>query len=312
VPDSDKNIFSVKRIPVSHFTALLLALLITFLWSTSYIIIKLGLKEIPPLVFAGMRYSIAFLVLLPFVFKKENILIIKNLKRREWVSLLTLGIIFYTFTQGAQFIGLSLLPSVTVSLLLNMTPLVVAGAAVFMLNEILTPVQRTGIALFLAGILIYFYPLQFSARYTTGVLIMLAAVLANAYSAILGRKINREMKIKPLLVTVISMGFGSLLLLVISLSEQSLPPLNPVSLLYILWMAIINTAFAFVIWNFTQRTLTAAESSVINGTMLFQITVLAWIFIGEEISLKEITGILIALSGIIIFYLKPKKNYFVT
>ena len=38
------------------------------------------------------------------------------------------------------------------------------------------------------------------------------------------------------------------------------------------------------IWNYTLRTLTAMESSIINGTMLIQIAVLAWIFLGEDIS----------------------------
>ena len=57
----------------AHITAIMLALFVTFLWSTSFIIIKLGLKEIPPLVFAGLRYSIAFVVLLPFLFTNKNV-----------------------------------------------------------------------------------------------------------------------------------------------------------------------------------------------------------------------------------------------
>jgi len=114
-----------------QLSAIALALLVTFLWSTSFIIIKWGLKEIPPLVFAGLRYSLAFICLLPFVFTKRNKSTIKNLEKRDWLNLILLGIFFYALTQGTQFLGLSLLSAVTVSLWLNFTPLVVAVMAIF-------------------------------------------------------------------------------------------------------------------------------------------------------------------------------------
>ena len=58
--------------PSPNLKAVLLAVLVTFLWSTSFIIIKWGLIEIPPLTFAGLRYFIAFVFLFPFVFKKDK------------------------------------------------------------------------------------------------------------------------------------------------------------------------------------------------------------------------------------------------
>jgi drug/metabolite transporter (DMT)-like permease len=151
--------------------------------------------------------------------------------------------------------------------------------------------------------------LQFSSDYLTGIIVMVAGVLANAFSAILGRKINKEGKTKPLIVTIISMGFGSFLLVMIGLFTQTLPELKIESLVYILWLAIINTAFAFTIWNFTLRTLSATESSIINGTMLFQIAILAWIFLGEGISIKEIAGMIIVSLGVVLVQVKMKKSF---
>ncbi|MEZ4516648.1 MAG: EamA family transporter [Chloroflexota bacterium] len=48
-----------------HTRAVLQALLVTFLWSTSWVFIKLGISDIPPITFAGLRYFLAFLVLIP-------------------------------------------------------------------------------------------------------------------------------------------------------------------------------------------------------------------------------------------------------
>lgn len=267
-------------------------------------IIKLGLKEIPPLTFAGLRYSIAFIILLPFIFRREKLEEIKSLDKKTWQKLILLGIIFYTATQGTQFIGLSLLPSVTVSLWLNFTPIIVALLGIFLISEVPTKQQWIGTLLFIVGILVYFFPVSLSSNQTLGLIVMTIGVLANSGSAILGRDINRSGKHHPIVVTVISMGVGAVLLLIIGVVVQGLPDINFTTILYLLWLALINTALAFTLWNISLRSLTAMESSIINGTMLIQIALLAWIFLGESISLKEILGMLIAATGALFVQLK--------
>lgn len=291
----------------NQITAILLALFVTFLWSTSFVIIKFGLKEIPPLVFAGLRYSIAFVVLLPFLFTNKNKEVVKNLTRKDWLNLTLLGILFYAFTQGTQFIGLSLLPAVTVSLWLNFTPLIVAVLAIFLIKEIPTVLQRFGVVLFIAGILTYFYPVNLSSNQSTGLIVMTVGVFANAVSAVLGRSVNKKSHLTPVVITVISMGIGSVILLTVGILLQGLPTITTKNIFYLLWLAVVNTALAFTIWNYTLRTLTAMESSIINGTMLIQIAVLAWIFLGEDIFFKEIIGMLIAAIGAVLVQLKFKR-----
>ena len=297
----------MKKVLSPHLSAILLALLVTFLWSTSFVIIKLGLKEIPPLTFAGLRYSIAFICLLPFLFTKKNIAVVQNLEKRDWSKLILLGISFYAFTQGTQFIGLSLLPAVTVSLWLNFTPLVVAVMAIFLIKEFPAQLQWVGVVLFIIGILTYFYPVILSENQSLGLIVMTIGVFANSSSAVLGRSVNRRGNINPLVVTVVSMGIGSAILLLTGITVQGFPSISFENVLYLLWLAIINTALAFTIWNYTLRTLTAMESSIINGTMLIQIAVLAWIFLGESITIKEISGMFIATIGAVLVQLKLKK-----
>ena len=290
----------------SHIIPILQALLVTLLWSSSFVIIKIGLAEIPPLVFAGARYFIAFLVLLPFLFKSKTAAEIKSLTGKDWIKLIALGIIFIMITQGAQFFGLSLLPSVAVSLMLNFTPIVVAVMGIFLIHEIPTGRQWFGTVLFLAGILVYFFPVSFEGSEGLGLLVMGIGVLANAGAAVLGRDINRSHRLTPLTITGISMGVGSVLLLSLGIAVQGIPSVSLLNIILLLWMAIINTAFAFTLWNLTLRSLSAMESSIINGTMLIQIAVLAWIFLGEEITLQEGTGMLIAGIGAVLVQIKKR------
>jgi uncharacterized membrane protein len=46
------------------------------------------------------------------------------------------------------------------------------------------------------------------------------------------------------------------------------------------------------------------ESSILNGTMLVQIAILAWIFLGEGLTLQEIAGMVLVGTGAILVQLK--------
>ena len=260
-----------------------------------------------PVTFAGLRYFGAFICFVPFVIKRKYITEIKQLKSHQIKKLIWLGLLFYTFTQGTQFIGLSLLPSVTVSLMLNFTPLIVAIMGMFLIAENLTVLQWLGAVIFLAGILMYFIPISIIGNSGLGLLIMSLGVLTNSGSAILGRDINRNGKISPLIVTFISMGTGSICLVIAGFITEGFPVLSTSAILYLIWLIIVNTAFAFTIWNLTLRFLTAVESSIINSTMLIQIAVLAYLFLGEEISFQKVLGMMVAAFGIMLVQTKRKK-----
>lgn len=282
------------------YLPVLQALLVTFLWSTSFIIIKWGLAEIPPLTFAGLRYTIAFLALLPLMLTPKYRAVLKRLTVSDWVRLGWLGILFYSLTQGTMFIGLSLLPSVTVSLILNFTPVIVVFMGLYFIQEKPTRLQWLGTILFLSGVLVYFFPLEFQRNEWVGMGVMIVGVLVNAGSSVLGRAINRSGNIPALVVTVVSMGMGAALLLLVGLAKDGVPTMSLRNGLFLLWMALVNTAFAFTLWNVTLRSLSAMQSSIINGTMLIQITLLAWIFLGETISLKGVAGLILAAAGAVL------------
>jgi len=290
----------------SHWGAVGQALLVTFLWSTSYILVKIGLVDIPPITFAGLRYSLAFLVLLPFFFRQGQASRLRTLTRRDWARLVVLGLLFYAIMQGTNFVGLSYLPTVTVSLLLSFSPVVVALLGILILREPTRWRQWVGIGLCIIGAFMYFYPLVMPNGQAIGFAIVILGVLTNAFSSILGREVNRSGDIPPLTVTVVSMGVGGLVLLASGLALQGLPQLSLTNWGIILWLAVVNTAFAFTLWNHTLRTLSAMESTVINNTMLIQIAILAWLFLGESLSGQEIVGMVVAAVGALLVQLRNK------
>jgi drug/metabolite transporter (DMT)-like permease len=292
----------------AHLRATLQALFVTFLWSTSWVLIKIGLKDIPALTFAGLRYTLAWVCLLPLAVRSGQLTALAQLTRRDWLRLVALGLLFYAVNQGAQFLALERLPAVTTSLLLSFTPTFVALLGIVLLAETLTRAQWGGIALYLSGALLYFYPVSIPAGQMVGLIIALVGVAANALSAILGRDVNRAAILPALAVTTVTMGIGAPVMLASGIIVQGLPALSLQSAAIIAWLAVVNTAFAFTLWNHTQRTLPAIESSIINNTMLIQIAILAWIFLGEALDLREIAGLALAGTGTLIVQTRRAKS----
>jgi drug/metabolite transporter (DMT)-like permease len=284
--------------------AIFQALFVVFLWATSWVFIKIGLNDIPPILFAGLRYFLAFLVLLAAVLSGKHREEIRSLPAKLWWQLVLLGLLFYAATQGAIFVALAYLPAIMVNLLWSFSSILIAMMGFTWLDEKPTLFQWSGIGLAAAGACIYFLPVAIPQAQVIGILVAIAGIFANAFSAILGRIINRPGTTSPFIVTVVSMGAGSIGLLITSLFMEGLPAISLNNWLILLWLAIVNTAFAFTLWNHTLRTLTAMESSIINGTMLIWIPILAVLFLGESITVKEIFGLITVSFGTLVVQLR--------
>jgi len=287
----------------SHTRVVLQALFVTFLWSTSWVLIKVGLDEIPALTFAGLRYVLAFLLLLPLLTRPGVRHAVAGLPRRDWALLVALGVVMYTLTQGAQFLALDRLPAQTTSLVLSFSPVAVAFLSMAFLDERPKPVQGAGVLLFLAGALTFLYPVSFPAGQAIGLGIAATGLLANAGASVLGRHVNRSAKLPAAAVTLVSMGAGAILLLAIGIGTQGLPDLSLRGWAIVGWLAAVNTAFAFTLWNRTLQRLSAMESSIVNNTMLIQIAVLAWVFLGENMNARQALGLVLAAAGTLVVQL---------
>jgi drug/metabolite transporter (DMT)-like permease len=152
-----------------------------------------------------------------------------------------------------------------------------------------------------AGAVIYFLPASFGVDQRLGLAAALAGITANAAAAILGRDVNRSGRWPPLIVGV-SMLAGSVLLLGVGLAVEGLPDYRRSAWRIIVWLAIFSTALAFTLWNQTARS-DGRRSSVINGTMLIWIPILAAAFL-ETLTNKELGGLALVAVGTVLVQLR--------
>jgi drug/metabolite transporter (DMT)-like permease len=275
------------------------ALFVTFLWSTSWVPVKIGLSDdLQPLTFAGLRYTLAASLLCAFVVRspgrRAELAATTARTRRQLVAL---GVVLYALTQGAQFVGLALLPAATLGLLLSFTPALVTVASVRTTGEAAAPRQWLGMTLAAIGTAIYLGP-DLEVTSVVGLAVGIVGLASNAGASLLGRLLNRDANLSPLVVAAPTMALGGALTLLVGVATEGVPRLSVGAWGIVLWLAVVNTAFAFTLWNHTLRSLTATESSAINNTMLVQIAVLAWWILGEDLSGSQWTALAVVSVGI--------------
>lgn len=296
------------RKPPSRIKAILLSFLVVVIWSSSWVLIKIGLRDIPALTFAGLRYFLAFLFLVPFIFQKNVRQQLRDFSKSDWWLIILMGFFSYFIAQGTQFLSLDYLPATTLSLLLNLTSILVTISAIFLIKEFPTEVQVLGVLINLAGMFVFFYPEGFAGNSILGFVFGVMCLLANTIGSLVGRKVNSGGRVNPIAVTLAAMGIGSIPMLATGLLWQGLPQLNTQSLVIILVLALVNTSFTFVLWNYALQTLTAVESSIINGTMLVFVTIFSWIFLNETLDLAGILGLVLAFLGAIIVNIRFERK----
>jgi drug/metabolite transporter (DMT)-like permease len=284
--------------------ALLEALLVTFLWSTSYILTKIGLTEISPLVLVSLRYVVASLILVPVaVLRGEH----RALDGRAALKLVFLGITGYSVAQGLQCVGLYHLPAVTVTFILNFTPVIVLTLGLVFLKTTPTPRQVAGIALVIAGAYIYFGG-GVSASSLTGVIVTFVSGLGWAAYLVASRAFFKPGEIGPLGLSAFAMGVGTVFIAGSAWVYEGFTALSLGGWGIVLWLGVVNTAAAFFLWNHALQRVEAFEISILQNTMLIQIAILSVIFLGEKLTASKMLGMATVFVGVLIVQLSGLRG----
>ncbi len=269
--------------------------LATVIWASSFVIVKLGLEYVPPLTVAALRFCLAAALLSPFALRHRAGL--RAMPRRVWLQLFLLGLSAYAVGNGAVFWTLGYLPATTVSFVLSLSPLLVLLVSVLWLRESPTWLQAAGVVAALGGSLLFFSPgLQAGER--TAMIVLVAGLVAFASFAILGRQVARDRRSDTLALTLVPIAFGGVLLLGFALVVEGVPAMSATGWAIVLWLAVINTALAYFLYNHALQTLTALELNALLNLAPLGTAGFAWLLLGEGLSLIRLAGIAVMVAGV--------------
>ena len=284
-----------------HLIAIMEAYLVTFLWSSSYVLVKIGLAQLSPLTLVALRYVVASAILIPLALARGEATLLKE--RNNLMKMGFLGLTGYTVAQGLQCLGLFYMPAVSVTFILNFTPVIVLVLGVAFLGEYPTHLQLGGMGLVLLGAYLFFNT-PLSAYTLLGIAITLVSGLGWAAYMVSGRLMFLRERISPLGMTAFSMGFGTAILAAAAFSLEGLSAISLSSWGIVIWLGVANTALAFFLWNHALQRLEAFEISILQNTMLVQIAVLSWLFLGEELTVMKLIPMALVFVGALIVQLR--------
>jgi drug/metabolite transporter (DMT)-like permease len=274
--------------------AVLYALAVTFLWSTSFLLVKVSLPFVPPVTLAGVRYLLAFGVLLVYAVAVDR----RRLIGIAWGTLALIGILQYGVGQALQYTAMQALPVALVSLLFSLLPPMQAVADTIWLKEPPALLQLLGGGITIGGIALYL-PRGGDVAWG-GLLLMLGTLVLSTIATTLTRRVARQGATPTLHLTLVSTGAGALVILPVGVLAESAPHFPAAVVGALFWLAVANTAVAFSLWNHALRTLTAFEANVIANTTVFQVGVLGWLFLGESLTPRQILATCIAFGGVLL------------
>ena len=118
-----------------------------------------------------------------------------------------------------------------------------------------------------------------------------------------------RLRMTSLKLTAVSMVTGSSILLIVALAHDGFYIPDAAEIMWIGLLALVNTAFAFALFNHTLKVLGAFEVTVLQDSMIIQIGILSALFLGEAITPAMALGMLVVLSGIIVVqYFAPERS----
>ena len=287
------------------------AIIACLLWSTAYAGIKLGLQYDTPFHFAGIRFIISGLIVLPFTVKPAVYLrmIRDHWKVVAWVITLQMVINYSLFYEG-----LKLIPGALGAVVYGAQPLIIAVvAAILHKDDKLTKKKIVTIIFGISGVILISLGRQAfklgTALELLGVLMILVGNIATATSNVIISIKSKD--INPFVLSSSSLFLGGVVLYLISIPAEMRPngSLPMKYWMILLWLSFMAAA-AFSIWfKLLQRP--GVKVSELNlWKFITPVTgaVLSWLLIPDEHpEWLTVSGMIIITLSLIFYYANTKE-----
>lgn len=274
-------------------------LLLCAIWGSTWLFIKLGLADLPPITFAGIRFLIAATILLSLIAVRRQPL---PRSRSDWILLTVTGVLAFTLNYGLLFWGEQYISSGLASLLQATIPAFGLVIAHFYLPaERLSAAKIIGVLMGVAGVGVIFSN-QLSAsgyRALAGSAALVFSSICVAFSNVLVKA--RGKNLDPSIIAAGQMLCGLIPLLVVGIPLEGNPlhfrwtTMAVVSLFY---LAIVGSVLAFLLYYWLMRHMDVTKTMLIAlVTPIFAVT-LGMLVLDEELNWRTFAGGALIMAGI--------------
>lgn len=281
--------------------AYLLLTLTTLFWAGNFVLARAFSVDIPPITLALIRWSLAFIILLPFaipaIYKHRDVI------RQYWPRLVLFGALSVAGFNTLAYIGLQTTTAMNGTLMQSSMPIMILCMSTLVLRESASMRQWLGVLLSLLGVLALIskgdLEALMSLNFNSGDLWVLLAMFVWACYSLALRWKPKEMS--GFAFFSVSLTVGVIILVPLSLleTERALQIQWDVNLmLLIAYLAIFPSILAYSFWNYGVEKLGANKAGLFIHQVPMWGIVLSVIFLAEQVQAFHLWGIALIFTGI--------------
>lgn len=261
------------------------------IWSTVWLFIKLGLHDLPPVSFAGIRLVVAVVILLPVIVAQHTRL---PRRARDWLLIAVTGLILLGLNYGLVFWGAQYISSGLTAVLQASTPAFTLIFAHYLLpNERFTLSKLFAICLGIIGVAVIFSDQLSVAGWSAflGCAAVAAGALCVAFAYVVVKTYGSHLQ--PTILTAGQMFCGLVPLVTIGWFKEGNPLAfrwTPTAVVSLLYLALAGSVAAFWLNYWLLKRMEATKVMAMSLVEPLLAVMLGAIVLGESLTVRALLG----------------------
>jgi len=284
-------------------------LILCGIWGSTWLFIKLGLADLPPLTFAGIRFLLASIILSALILARG---VRWPRSRRDWLLIAIVGLLQFTLNYGLVFWGEQHIPSGLAAVLQSTFPVFgLVIAHLYLPQERMTPAKVFGVTLGVFGVSIIFsHQLAIAGRMALfGSIALVLSAFFGAYGNVLVKAYARAIDPQVLAAGQMLCGFPPLLALGIATEGNPLRfHWTTMAVISLAYLVVVGSVIAFALYYWLVRHMDVTKTMLIALVTPVVAVVLGLIVLNEKLNWRLFAGggCIIAGLGLIVWRNRQK------
>ena len=286
----------------SHWRLYSLIGLMTFLWALNFIVAKFAVRQIPPLMAAGLRTGLAGVLILPIYFWERKTKGVAAWTKADVPMLMFLGMFGVALNQLFFVLGISRTSVAHAAIMIGITPILVLAIASAIGQESLSAGKLLGMAMALAGVVaLQFSPSKGAVTTVAGDFFIFLASVTFALFTVMGKRVVGNFS--SITINTFAYVGGGLFLLPLTLWQSVGFPFRQLSWATwasVLYMAAFPSVLCYLIYYYALTYIPASRVSAFSYLQPLLATLLAIPLLGENPTTSLVAGGCLVLVGVFV------------
>lgn len=276
-----------------------LLLLLGLIWGGSFFFARIAVQDVPPLTLVFLRLSLAAVALHIYIAGRFGLY---DVLRARWREFLVLGLINNALPHTMIFLGETEIGAGLAAVLNATTPIFTVIVGNYLTtDERLTPAKLLGCLVGLVGTAVLVGPgaMSHTGAPLWALLLPILAAVSYGFAAIYGKRFKGTPAPS---IAAAQLTCSSLLILPVALLvdrpwQLALPPAGSIGA--ILALALLSTAFAYILFFRIMALAGATNTSLVTLLVPPSAILLGAVFLGETLGLAEAAGMALIGAGLV-------------